>query len=246
MINAIIIDDERHAIESLKYELSQNCPEINIIGESTKAKEAIKLVNELRPNLLFLDIEMPWMSGFELLQKIDNLSFEVIFVTAYDRYAIKAFKFSAIDYLLKPVNGDDLKNAVKKVVNKKTDFNQTHLQALIQNLTQQEEKLEKIVLPTVEGLEFIQVKNIVRCESDSNYCRIILDSGRTVYLAKTLKEIESLLVDHAFHRVHHSHLIAEQYILKYSNADGGYIEMKNGDIIPLSRSKKNDFLNRFK
>lgn len=246
MIKAIIIDDERHAIESLKYELSQNCPEVKIIGESTIAKEAVQLINELKPNLLFLDIEMPWMSGFELLQKIDNISFEVIFVTAYDRYAIKAFKFSAIDYLLKPVNGEELITAVNKVNNKKTDFNENHLQALIQNLTQQEEKLEKIVLPTVEGLEFIQVKKIVRCESDSNYCRITLENGRKVYLAKTLKEIESLLVDHAFHRVHHSHLIAEQFILKYSNTDGGHIEMQNGDMIPLSRSKKNDFLNRFK
>jgi len=246
MIKAIIIDDEQHAIESLKYELSQNCPEVTMIGESTDAKNAIQLVNELKPNLLFLDIEMPWMSGFELLQKIDEISFEVIFVTAYDRYAIKAFKFSAIDYLLKPVNGKELKKAVSKVVSKKSDFNQNHLQALIQNLTQKEETLEKIVLPTVDGLEFVQVDQILRCESDSNYCRIILANGRSIYLAKTLKEIESLLVDHAFHRVHNSHLIAEQYILKYSNAEGGHIEMNNGDLIPISRSKKNEFLNLFK
>jgi two-component system LytT family response regulator len=247
MINAIIIDDEQHAIENLKFELNQHCPAVNIIAESTNSKDAIKLINNLRPDLVFLDIEMPWMNGFDLLQKVTHLDFDLIFVTAYDKYAIKAFKFSAIDYLLKPVSGEDLKLSMTRVLKKKSKFNNQHLETLLQNLKHEKvNPLEKIVLPTMNGLEFIQVDDIIRCESDSNYCNLVLLNDRSIYLAKTLKEIESLLVDHNFIRVHQSHLIAEKYITKYLNTDGGYIVMINGDKLPISRIKKNQFLSRFK
>ena len=237
MINAILVDDEQHAIENLKFELRQHCPKVKVIGESQNSKEAIELINRLKPDLLFLDIEMPWMSGFELLQKINHTGFDLIFITAYDKYAIRAFKFSAIDYLLKPVSGEDLKASISKVLKKQSKFTNLHLETLIQNLkNEHSSQTERIIFPTMDGLEFIQV----------NDCNLVLKNGKSLYLAKTLKEIESLLVDHNFIRVHQSHLIAEKYITKYLNSDGGHIILINGDKIPDSRFKKNIFLSRFK
>lgn len=247
MINAVIIDDESHAIKGLIYELEQNCPEVNVVANSTDPIEAIRLINELKPDLVFLDIEMPVMNGFELLQSLkDKIDFDVIFVTAYDQYAVKAFKFSAIDYLLKPVNGDELKNAIALLQKRKYSFNNDHLAALMTNIGKKNTALERVVLPTSQGLEFVEVKNIVRCESDSNYCRVFLKGGDQLFLAKTLKEIESILFDHGFYRIHNSHLISLLHVSRYNHTDGGEIEMSDGSQVPVSRSRKNEFLKRFR
>lgn len=247
MIKTIIIDDEKHAISGLKYELSMNCPQVAVIGETTDPKEGIHLVQELKPNLIFLDIEMPTMNGFELLKNISGkIDFDVIFVTAYDQYAIKAFKFSAVDYLLKPVNSNELKDAIRLLEKRKYSFNNEHFEALLSNISKKNNTLEKIVLPTSKGLEFIEVKQIIRCESDSNYCKVFLTNNEFLFLAKTLKEIESILFEYGFYRIHNSHLIALDHIARYQNIDGGVIEMKDGTSIPVARSKKNEFLKRFK
>ena len=247
MIKTIIIDDEKHAISGLKYELSMNCPQVDVIGETSNPKEGVRLIQELKPDLLFLDIEMPIMNGFELLKSLNGkINFDVIFVTAYDQYAIKAFKFSAVDYLLKPVNRSELKAAIALLEKRKYSFNNEHFAALLSNISKKNNTLEKIVLPTSKGLEFIEVKQIIRCESDSNYCKLFLTNNESLFLAKTLKEIESILFEYGFYRIHNSHLIALDYIARYQNIDGGLIEMKDGTTIPVARSKKNEFLKRFK
>ncbi len=246
MIRTIIIDDEAHAIEALKYELEKNCPEVEIIAELVDPKEGLKAINSLNPSLVLLDIEMPWMSGFDLLKAVEKINFDVIFITAYDQYAIRAFKFSAIDYLLKPVNGKELKESISKISRKAKRFNNDHFNYLINNLSQKKDEIERIVLPTSDGLEFVKIKQIIRCKSDSNYCSIFLKEGRQIFLAKTLKEIEALLIDHGFFRIHKSHLISENFISKYHYQDGGSIEMSDGSILPISRSRKAELLNKFK
>jgi len=247
MISTIIIDDEQHAIESLKYELLENCSQILIVATTTNPVEGLELIKKLQPDLIFMDIEMPQMNGFELLSQVENnIDFDVIFVTAYDHYAIKAFKFSAVDYLLKPVNGLHLKMAVSLLEKRKYSFNNRHLKTLINNISKKDQKLEKIVLPTSTGLEFVEVNNIVRCESNGNYCKVHLIDKQTIFLAKTLKEIESLLFDQGFYRVHNSHLISMVHIVRYIHSDGGFIELVDNSKIPISRNRKKEFLLKFR
>jgi len=245
-IKAIIIDDEQHCIESLEIELQNHCPNVEVISKATSAIEGAELIKNLNPDLVFLDVEMPWINGFELLEKLEKINFDVIFVTGYDQYAIKAFKFSAIDYLLKPVSSDELITAVCKVRTSVNSFNDEHLSLLLANIKGPQNNFSKIALPTAESIEYVAVNDIIRCESNGNYCSVYLTNGKKIFLAKTLKNMESLLVDQKFIRVHNSHLISEQHISRYVKTDGGEIEMIDGSKIPISRSKKNEFLNRNK
>ncbi len=245
-MKAILIDDELHALQSLEYEIKQSCPFLQIVDKITDPRKAKQSIVKNQVDLVFIDIEMPWMSGFDVLNSMDELDFEIIFVTAYDQYAIKAFKFSAIDYLLKPVDSLELKAAVDKVRKKKNAFDAQHLQVLLQNLKAGDQNMERIVLPTAEGLEFIQVSEIIRCQSESNYTYVHLNGNRTLFLAKTLKEIETMLKDYGFIRIHNSHLIAEKYISKFIATDGGSILMSDGAEVPISRTKKAEFLGRYK
>lgn len=244
-LKAILVDDEMHAIDNLKYELHRNCPGVEILISFSDPKEALDRLRSLQFDVLFLDIEMPWLNGFDLLQKLPRIDFEVIFVTAYDQYAINAFRYSAIDYLLKPIRSSDLVEAVHKVNDKHQQFDRSHLDVLLQNLSAPQQRMEKIALPTSSGFEFVKISEIVRCESDGNYSRVFLIGDRSIYLAKTLKDMESLLHNQGFIRVHHSHLISEHQITKYDNADDS-VWMEDGSCIPVSRSKKAEFLSRFK
>ncbi len=244
-IKAILVDDELHAIENLKYEIAKHCPQIQIAGHFSDPKEALNKLPTIDFDVLFLDIEMPWLSGFDLLSELPKLDFEVIFVTAYDQYAITAFRYSAIDYLLKPVRSTDLIDALSKLEKKKQKFDKTHFEVLLQNLSNVENRMEKIALPTASGFEFVRISEIVRCESDGNYAKVFMMGEASIYLAKTLKDLESLLHNHGFLRVHHSHLIAQKFISKYDNAESS-VWMEDGSCIPVSRSKKPGFLARFK
>ena len=190
---------------------------------------------------------MPLMSGFQLLNEVrDIIDFDVIFVTAYDHYAIKAFKFSAIDYLLKPVHRQYLKKAISLLEKRKYSFNNNHFSTLISNIENKSDKLEKIVLPTSTSLEFVEVKDIIRCESNGNYCKVHLINKKTIFLAKTLKEIESLLFDQGFYRIHKSHLIALAHIVRLIHSEGGFIELIDESKVPISRNRKKEFLKRLK
>lgn len=244
-IKAIIIDDEMRSITSLIWEL-ENFKHVEIIAKTTDPVEGKKLITTLKPDLVFLDIEMPILNGFDLIKQIDNVDFDVIFTTAYDKFAVKAFEVSAIDYLLKPVDENDLERALQKVKtrNDNNEF-QKKMEFLFKNIKTDDPCFDHIVIPTLEGLEFIEAKEIIRCESDSNYTSIFMKSEEKYFVSKTLKDIENLLDSRRFYRVHHSHLVNIAFIKKYLKGKDGTLVLKNGDIIPVSRTKKGNLLDRF-
>ena len=242
MIKAILVDDEAHCNQSLEIELNEYCPEVSVIATYTSGEEAIEGIRKLRPDLVFLDIEMPWINGFELLKRVGKLDFEVIFITAYDTYAIEAFRYCAIDYLLKPIQSDLLQEAVEKVRSKKkNNFNEEKLSALLHNMERDQQSI-KIVLPTSNSLEVVEVDEIVRCQSENNYSHVFLADGSKIFLAKSLKDIENIIRSPKFLRVHQSHLINTNYIKRYVRSDGGYILMKDESQISVSKAKKDNLM----
>ena len=246
MYTTILIDDEVHCTESLALLLAKSHSEFKIIGKFNEAKQALTFLNDQQVDLVFIDIEMPGMNGFELLSSVNNLNFDVVFVTAYDQYAIKAFTYSAISYLLKPVDHDDLDETItrwKEKQNKTLALNQLHM---MHDLLTNTHKLKtKVALPTSDGLEFIEIKNIMRCESESNYTRLYCNDKTRHLICRTLKEVEKVLQESGFVRVHHSHLINPQYIKKFVRNDGGYIIMDDGEQISVSRTKKDRLFELF-
>ncbi len=238
MITAILIDDERHCNETLKIELKRHCPDVSVIGSYTNGKEGVPAIKALQPNLVFLDIEMPWMNGFEVLQQFETLNFDVIFITAYDNYAIQAFRYSAVDYLLKPIKNDLLIDAVDKV-RKKSQHNLPlqQLESLLHNL-KDNRRDNRVVLSTSEGLEIVETSKIIRCQSDSNYTNIYLENAATIMLSKTLKEVEKMLQGPDFIRTHQSHLVNINFISKFIKSDGGHLVMKDGSEVSVSKSRR--------
>ena len=239
-IRTILIDDEDACTETLAIELGLYCPEIEVVAKCNTAKKAITCIRSLNPDLIFLDIQMPWMNGFELLEQFDIIDFDVVFITAYDTFALKAFRVSAVDYLLKPIDKDDLIEAVGKVMNRrsKTQISSQHLALLLENIKQSNTPLTKVALPTMSGLDFVAVKDIIYCESDNNYCKLHLVNRKTLMLSKPLKEVEQMLSDHQVFRIHQSFLINLEHISKYIRGNGGYVIMSNGDNVTVARSKK--------
>ncbi len=241
MITAILIDDELSCTETLDIELKAYCPNVQVIGKYNSAKEGLIAIQRDRPQLVFLDIEMPWMNGFELLQAVGEIHFQVIFVTAYDEFAIKAFKFNAVDYLLKPVQKVDLISAVHEV--EKT-AEVRPLENLIAQVTDQACSFDKLALPTMEGLVFVPLSDIIYCQSDSNYTTVVLKDGSSIVVSKTLKSITETLSAESFLRIHQSYLINLNYAIKYLKGQGGEIVMSNGKHLPVARSKKDELLSR--
>lgn len=204
-------------------------------------EEAIKKINELKPQLLFLDVEMPHMNGFQMLEQIPKINFEVIFTTSYDQYAITAFKFSALDYLLKPVDREELQRAVQKVIKKITPPVSQQLEILLQKINQPTAAVQRIALPTMQGLEFVPVDSIIRCSSNNNYTEFFLADKKKLLVSRTLKEVEDMLADHSFLRVHNSYIVNLNAITRYVKGEGGYVVMTDGTNVDVSRSRK-DFL----
>jgi two-component system LytT family response regulator len=236
-LNTVIIDDEEKSRDTLRQMLSLFCKNTQIIGEAKDVRTGVELLSIVKPDLVFLDIKMPDGNGFDLLRKLKTRNFNLIFTTAFDQYAIKAFKFNAIDYLLKPIDADELKAAVKKAENN-TATNKANVDNLINNAAEVKEEDQKIILSTSEGIHIIKVKNIIRCQADDYYTNFFLNDGRKIMISKTLKESEELLVDYKFIRPHRSHLVNISYIKKYVKSDGGYIVLADGTKIPVSRRKK--------
>jgi two-component system LytT family response regulator len=245
MIKAIIVDDELGARESLSKMLEKNCKQIEIVGKADSMKTAYDLITTLNPDMVFLDIEMPKGNAFDLLEKFKQINFHIIFTTAYDHYAIKAIKFSAVDYLLKPIDPEELVMAVSKLENKlgqKTELNQ-QFKTLLSNV-RSESKLKKVGIPDGDGLVFIDLADIIRCESDGNYTYFILTSGKKIIASRTLGEYEQLFADENFCRVHRSHLVNLVHVKKYIKGEGGYVVLSDNSQVEVSRRNKNDFLEK--
>jgi two-component system, LytTR family, response regulator len=238
MIEAMIVDDERHSCEALQLLLERSCPEVKVIGLANSGAEAKNKIQTLHPQLVFLDIEMPNMNGFQLLEQLSKIDFELIFTTSYDQYAIKAIKFSAIDYLLKPVDREELENAVQKVSKKLTNNINQQLGILLQKINQPSAPLQKIALPTIQGLELVSINAIISCSANNNYTEFYLTDKRKILVSRTLKEMEELLEDQLFLRVHHSHIVNLNAVTRYVKGEGGYLIMSDGSTVDVSRSRK--------
>ncbi|MBN9383343.1 MAG: response regulator transcription factor [Chitinophagaceae bacterium] len=240
MITAIIIDDEAKGRMALGQKLKAYCPDVRVEGEAEDGEEGLKLIEELQPDVVFLDIEMPRLNGFDMLLKLQRKDFHLIFTTAYDHYAIKAIRFAAFDYLLKPVDIEELKAAVEKIIqNGQQPNNGRRLETLAHNL---QTALNKIAISTLEGLLFFDINDIIHIEAQSNYTVFSFSNRPRLTVSKTLKEFEDLLPSEQFFRTHHSHIINLQYIKRYIKGDGGQIELNNGELVDVSRKKKEEFL----
>jgi two-component system LytT family response regulator len=244
MITATIVDDEPYSCESLVTLLERYCPEVKVLDICYSAASALKSIKEQKPQLLFLDIEMPHMNGFEMLEKLPEIDFELIFTTSYDQYAIKAIRFSALDYLLKPIDQDDLRKAVQKVANNSDHDSDQQIKILLQKLNHPTIAVNKIAIPTMEGLQMILVESIISCAADRNYAVIMLKNGQKITASRTLKELEEMLEDYSFTRVHHSYLVNLNEVDKYIKGEGGYLLMSNGTNIDVSRSRKEFLLKK--
>lgn len=239
MITAVIIEDEKKSREALKALIQRYCGQVNIVGEASGVRTGLEVIRNTKPDVVFLDIQMPDGSGFKLLEMIPDINFEVIFVTAFDQYAIKAIKYSALDYLLKPVIPDELIAAVQKVDKRKvTSGINKNIQALLENIRSSDDRPHKIVLSTAEKIHVVEVNNIIRCESDNYYTIFFFTDGKTLLVSKTLKEHEELLKEHDFLRPHKSHLVNTRYIKSFVKQDGGYIMLTDGTKVPVSRRKR--------
>lgn len=242
-IKAVIVEDERNSREALKKLLLEYCNDVVLVGEASNVAEGIAEIKTMHPDLIFLDIELQTGSGFDVLEGLEDYNFDIIFTTAFEQYAIKAIKFSSLDYLLKPIDIEELKIAVAKATKQhRNRAYKEQLEVLIQNIKQQNYKLHKLCLATSDYVEFVDVSNIIYCEANGAYTNFFLTNGKKLLVSKHLKEYENLLKEHHFYRVHNSYLINLYQVKKYVKTDGGYIIMNNDEIVSISRTKKEKFL----
>jgi two-component system, LytTR family, response regulator len=244
MIKAIIVDDEMHCRKTLSILLKEYCPDVQVIDQCDNGEDGTEAIKKLKPDLVFLDIEMPRMNGFEMLEQFSEISFAVVFTTGYDQYAIKAFRFSALDYLLKPIDHEELKKAVEKVSKHSPSLLPQQLEILLQKLQHKPSAINKIALPTMEGLQMIPVDSIISCASDRNYTSVLLKSKQKIIVSRILKDIEEMLDEYAFLRVHHSYIVNLNEVTKYVKGEGGYVVMSDGSSVDVSRSRKEILLQK--
>ncbi len=241
MLQSIIIDDEQNSRVALRGKLDLFCPELEIIGEAENVSDALELCEKSRPDLLFLDVNLAGEDGFDILEKLKDSTVrmpEIIFITAHDEHAIRAIKVSAADYLLKPIDPEELVKAVRKVEAKKDIDPAPKLNTLLENIRQASDSPKKIVIPSSDGLHVVKIADITRCESSSNYTQFFLTNGKPMLASKTLKEFDAMLTPYNFERIHKSHLINMNYVKKYVQSDGGYVIMEDGSRIPVANRKK--------
>jgi len=244
MLASVIVDDEPYCCEVLSASLEKYCREVTVVAICHSGMEAIKAINEHKPALVFLDVEMPKMNGFEMLEQLPSINFHLVFTTSYDQYALKAFRFSAIDYLLKPIDQEELQKSVQKVLQHSQAPLPQQLEILMRKIHQPTALINKIALPTMDGLQMILVDLIISCESDDNYTILKLKDKRKIVVSCTLKEIEEILEDHSFIRVHRSYLVNLNEIEKYLKGEGGYLVMTDGSTIDVSRTRKETLLKK--
>lgn len=239
-MKTLIIEDEEQAISALKAEIQYHCPELDIIGIAQSVKDGIEKIKALEPALVFLDIQLSDGLGFEILEALQTQRFNVIFTTAYSQYAIKAIKFSALDYLLKPIDGNELKESVQKLQTRNLEDQKQKMETFLQNQLHFAKK--KIALPTSDGISIFELDSIIRCSSEGNYTCVYFTNGKKMLFAKTLKEFEELLGQSGFERVHHSHIVNLNHLTSYTNRDGGYVILSDKSTVPVSQRKKAQLL----
>jgi two-component system LytT family response regulator len=236
-LRTVIIDDESKAREAIREMTTIYCDDIEVIGEAHDVLSGIQLIKTQQPDLVFLDIKMPDGTGFDLLNRIEKKDFSLIFLTAFDEYAVKAFKFSAIDYLLKPLDPDELIQAVERVKEFR-NLDKENLSVLLQNLKSIKKDLKKLVLKTAESIFLVNVSDIIRCESTGNYTKFFLVNQKPVLVSHTLKDYDDILSEYNFFRVHQSHLVNLDHIIRLDKADGGTLIMSDNQSVPVSTRKK--------
>jgi len=242
-MTAIIVDDEKHCREVLEHLLRKHCSQVKILASCAGGEEALSAITKQQPDILFLDIEMPGMNGFDLLEKFQHPEFEIVFTTAYNEYAIKAIKHSALDYLLKPVDKDELLQTIERAKEQKLLKAAQRVDNLLEILNMKK-KNRRFAVPTLEGLIMVDPETILYCESDSAYCKLFfIQQERPLVISKTLKDVEEVLQPDEFCRIHHSYLINMRCVQRYIRGEGGEVIMNNGAHLPVSRSRKQDFLN---
>ncbi|MCB0736726.1 MAG: response regulator transcription factor [Bacteroidetes bacterium] len=243
-MKALIVDDEAKARRILENLLTTHCPDVEIVGMADDVPSAVKAVHQHKPDLLFLDIEMPGYTGFQLIDFFDKIEFDIIFTTAYSEYALKAFEVSAIDYLLKPIQIEQLIHAVERASLKNDAFKLEKMEALRQNL-QTGGQVAKIALPVSDGLLFVKPDEIEYLKAESSYTSIYLTNGKSLLVSKTLKEFEKLITNPQFMRVHRSYFVNLNHVRQYVRTEGGHLEMDNGDIVYFSKDKRDELLDAF-
>ncbi len=245
MLNAIIIDDEPDCVKLLALQLKMYCPQVRVEAMCTSSEEALTQIKTLQPGIVFLDIEMPVMNGFQLLERLGDVNFNLVFVTAYDQFAVRAFRFNALDYLLKPIDGKELQAAVQKAEQRNWPVKQ-QLTMLKQQISASGKNYpDKIALPFQNGVTFIDIKTIVFCESDNNYTRFHTTDGQQFVVAKTMGDIQTILEEAGFLRVHRQYLINLDHVKKYVRSEGNYLVLSNGRIVPVARNQKDKLMERF-
>ena len=245
MIHCVIIDDEVNCIEMLEWLLKTYCPNVAIDAMCDSGEKGIEAINKFKPDVVFLDIEMPRMNGFDMLEKFDKLFFDVVFTTAYNKFAIKAFNYSALNYLLKPVDPEDLQKTIQRIEEKKSTASKEQLNILLQNIKNLSQPVQRIALSTSDGLIFVETKDIMYCQAESNYTNVKLTNGKKILVAKTLKDIDETLSGKDFFRLHNSYLININQIKKFVRGDGGYVVMNDDTEITISRSRRDEFFEMF-
>lgn len=246
MIRCVLIDDESNSLEMMEWLLKTYCPQVQIEAMCNAAGKGIEAIRKHNPDVVFLDIEMPHMNGFDMLEQFDKLDFNVVFCTAYDQFAIKAFKYSALNYLLKPVDPEDLKETIRRVEERKALPSKEQIELLFQTIKQSAKPAaQRIALTTGDGMIFVSTRDIMYCQAESNYTSVVLAGGKKILVSKVLKEIDETLSGTDFFRIHNSFLINLNHIKKYVRGDGGYIVMEDGANISISRNKRQEFMEQF-
>lgn len=243
MITALLIDDDTNLRNGMKSLLARYAPEITIIGEADSVKTGIETMQMLNPEVVFLDIQLGDGTGFDILEEIANKkgksTSHIVFITAHEQYAVKAFRFSALDFLLKPVDPEELEKVILKIKNvlHKSD-SYAHIDLLLENIRKKVDNFKRIALSTSDGIHLFDISDIIRCESEDNYTKFFIKNNKPVLISKTLKEYEDMLTEHGFERIHQSHLINLSYLKSYIKKDGGYVVMADNSNLPISQRKK--------
>ncbi len=246
MIRTVLIDDESNSLEMMEWLLKTYCPQVKIEAMCNAASKGIEAINKYNPDVVFLDIEMPHMNGFDMLEEFEKLNFDVVFCTAYDQFAIKAFKYSALNYLLKPVDPEDLKETIRRIEERKGSPSREQLELLLENIRHTvKPTAQRIALTTGDGMIFVPTRDILYCQAESNYTNVVLAGGKKILVSKVLKEIDEALAGTDFFRIHNSYLVNLNHITKFVRGDGGYVVMQDGASVGISRSRRQEFMELF-